>query len=129
MTKTLALKPCPWCGPKGQLRLRTEEYCKIRAVSTEDGGEQSSETWHSHGIACCDRCGVFKTGATEAEAIAAWNERPGETALLAACRDSAAFFDEIIKGFNITNDDAQSIRLRDQLRAVIASVEPQSERT
>ena len=47
MTKTLALKPCPWCGPKGQLRLRTEEYCKIRAVSTEDGGEQSSETWHS----------------------------------------------------------------------------------
>lgn len=52
MTKTLALKPCPWCGPKGQLRLRTEEYCKIRAVSTEDGGEQSSETWHSHGIAC-----------------------------------------------------------------------------
>lgn len=36
MTKTLALKPCPWCGPKGQLRLRTEEYCKIRCdICTE----------------------------------------------------------------------------------------------
>ena len=57
-----------------------------------------------------------------------WHGWPGEAALLAACRDSAAFFDEIIKGFNITNDDAQSIRLRDQLRAAIASVEPQPEK-
>lgn len=107
-TPVPSFKSCPWCGPKGELvfseGMPTYVYC----------------------LTCGAECPVVMP--TAAEAAIAWNERPREAALLAACKEAAAFFDEIVTAFGITNTDAQAVELRNLLRSAIASVEPQPER-
>ena len=70
------LRPCPFCGSAALL-------------SALEGEPEGEGFWAWAYCPLCNANGSDKT--TRAEAIATWNTRPIEDALLAACEDALAF--------------------------------------
>ena len=67
-----ALKSCPFCGGAADFGTRPNEKTR----------------WSVH----CDDCTAYRTGGTEVEAIAAWNQRPADP----HCEALAGCLEEVV---------------------------------